>query len=53
MALQPDLSGPVGTVSKFSPGPVGVVSNRTGLDCLINSKIHYNSEIYHNELMYQ
>ena len=40
MALQPDLLG-----------PVGAVSNRTGLECLINSKIHYNSEIYHNELM--
>ena len=52
MALHPDLSGPVGAVSKFSPGLVGAVSNRTGLEYLINSKIHYNSEIYHNELMY-
>ena len=25
----------------FRP-PVGAVSNRTGLACLINSKIHYN-----------
>ena len=23
--------------------PVGAVSNRTGLECLINSKIHYSS----------
>ena len=26
----------------FTP-PVGAVSNRTGLECLINSKIHYSS----------
>ena len=32
------LSAPVGAVAKFSPGPVGAVCNRTGLECLINSK---------------
>ena len=28
----------------FRP-PVGAVSNRTGLECLINSKIYYNSPV--------
>ena len=27
---------------EFRP-PVGAVSNRTGLECLINSKVHYKS----------
>ena len=31
LGFDPDLSG-----------PVGVVCNRTGLECLINSKIHYS-----------
>ena len=29
-------------------GPVGAVFNRTGLECLINFKIYYNSKIYYS-----
>ena len=33
--------------------PVGAVSNRTDLECLINSKIHYKSKIYHKTIHYK
>ena len=32
----------VNTKNKYFRPPVGAVSNRTDLACLINSKIHYN-----------
>ena len=31
-------------MNTFAPGPVGAVCNRTGLECLINSKIYYKQK---------
>ncbi len=33
----------IATNSNDTTNPVGAVSNRTGLECVISSNIHYNS----------